>query len=76
MRPLANGVKIPEEISSQLARESGRLLGELGVRPDDRKWMRAHAQTLASLSGGPAFARGGILRHVWRWARKAVRAAR
>jgi len=35
----------------ELARESGRLLGELGVDPGDRDWIRAHAETIASLAG-------------------------
>ena len=32
-----------------LARERGRLLGELGVRPDDERWARAEADAIASL---------------------------
>lgn len=66
----------PEEVSGRLARESGRLLGELGVVPADRKWIRAHAETLASLSGGRALPRRGLLAQLWRWARRAAKAAR
>ncbi len=32
-----------------LARERGRLLGELGVSPDDVRWARAEADAIASL---------------------------
>jgi len=40
-----------EEALRNLARESGRALGELGVRPADGKWIREHAETVASLAG-------------------------
>jgi len=33
----------------QLAQERGRVLGELGVRPDDARWARVEAEMLASL---------------------------
>ncbi len=32
-----------------LARERGRLMGELGVRPGDDRWARAEADAIASL---------------------------
>jgi len=32
-----------------LARERGRLLGELGVSPEDARWARAEADAIASL---------------------------
>ena len=32
-----------------LARERGRLLGELGVTPEDVRWARADADAIASL---------------------------
>ena len=38
----------------RLAQERGRILGELGVRPEDARWTRAEADTLASLVT-PAF---------------------
>lgn len=34
----------------RLARERGRILGELGVGPDDAGWARAEADALASLT--------------------------
>jgi hypothetical protein len=67
---------MPEEVTRQLARESGRLLGELGVVPEDRRWIRAHAKTLESLAGDSVPPRLGLLGHFWRWARRAARAAR
>lgn len=33
----------------RLAQERGRVLGELGVRPEDARWARAEADALASL---------------------------
>lgn len=33
----------------RLAQERGRILGELGVRPDDERWARVEADALASL---------------------------
>lgn len=38
------------EVLRRLARESGRLLGELGVRPEDSAWIRQHAETIESLT--------------------------
>jgi hypothetical protein len=38
----------------RLAQERGRILGELGVRPQDARWARAEAETLSSLVT-PAF---------------------
>lgn len=57
----------------RLARESGRHLGELGVRPDDARWIRTHAETVASLAGGR---RASPLDYFWRIARRAARRAR
>ena len=60
----------PESLR-RLARETGRLLGELGVRPDDSRWIREHAETIASLTRP---ARGpGLLSYMRRLARSAVR---
>lgn len=58
-----------------LARESGRLLGELGLRPLDEKWIGQHAETLASLAspGSRPRPRRGLL---YRLARRAARTAR
>jgi len=63
------------EVLERLARESGRRLGELGVRPGDEFWIREHAAAIASLTEDvPSKGRlAGLLR---RWARRAVRAAR
>jgi len=39
-----------EDPIRRLARERGRLLGELGVTPADARWARQEAEVLASLS--------------------------
>jgi hypothetical protein len=57
----------------RLARETGALLGELGVRPDDARWIRTHAETVSSLAGRR---RTSPLDYFWRIARKAARKAR
>ena len=51
-----------------LARESGRMLAELGVRPCDEKWIREHARTIASLE--EARAPRGLTRLLRRLRRK------
>jgi hypothetical protein len=61
------------DVLRQLARESGRILGELGVRPEDREWIAAHAETIASLGGDRRRSRRGWL---YRLARRAARTAR
>ena len=33
----------------RLAQERGRILGELGLKPDDARWARMEGETLASL---------------------------
>ena len=33
----------------RLARERGRILGELGLRPEDARWARVEAEAIASL---------------------------
>ena len=38
------------ETLARLARESGKILGELGVLPGDDRWIREHAATIASLT--------------------------
>lgn len=68
-------MSVDVDVLRGLARESGRLLGELGVRPDDRDWIAAHAETIASLAGGrrrPARWRELL----YRAARRAARTAR
>jgi len=42
-------VKGEDDPLRRLAHERGRLLGELGVRPDDARWARAEADAIASL---------------------------
>jgi hypothetical protein len=37
------------EVLSRLARETGATLGDLGVQPEDERWIRLHAETLESL---------------------------
>lgn len=64
----------PGEDLVRLARESGRLLGELGVRSGDQRWIRAHAEAIASLTRRSR--RPGLLAYVRRLARKAARTAR
>ncbi len=66
-------MKVAREDLLRLARESGTILGELGVRPEDARWIRAHAETVASLVGGP---RTNPLAYVWRIARRAARRVR
>ncbi len=66
-------MNVDREELRRLARESGRHLGELGVRPDDARWIRAHAETVASLAGG---CRASPLDYIWRIARRAARKAR
>lgn len=63
----------PEDLL-RLARESGRLLGELGVRAGDDRWIREHAETIASLTRRSRGA--GFLAYLRRLARKAARKAR
>ena len=46
MSPAARGLADPLR---ELARERGRMLGELGVRPDDVAWARAEGDAIASL---------------------------
>ena len=38
-----------EDPLRRLARERGRTLGELGLRPEDARWARLEGETLASL---------------------------
>ena len=66
---------IPREALERLARESGALLAELGVRPSDRGWIGRHAGTLASLDRADP-PRRGLAVLLYRLARKAARTAR
>jgi hypothetical protein len=40
----------PADPLRALAEERGRMMGELGVRPDDVKWARLEANAIASLT--------------------------
>lgn len=62
-----------DEVLRRIARESGRHLGELGVRPDDEKWVRKHADTIASLR---VVGRPRPRNLFYRLARRAARIAR
>lgn len=65
---------VDPEALRRLARESGQLLGELGVRPEDSRWIREHAETIASLTRrtrGPGFV--SYLRGLARRAARKVR---
>jgi hypothetical protein len=68
-------MSLDREVLRLLARESGRLLGELGVRPGDHEWIRRHAETIGSLAT-PGKRRGPLARLYDRLARKAARIAR
>ena len=63
-----------EETLRILARESGRALADLGVRPEDEKWIREHADTIASLAGRRP--RRRLAGFFYRLARRAARTAR
>jgi hypothetical protein len=60
---------------SRLASETGAQLAEMGVRPSDRDWIRAHADTIASL-GVVARPVGFLRGWIYRFARRAARTAR
>ena len=40
----------PDDPLRRLARERGRTLGELGLRPSDAAWARSEADAIASLT--------------------------
>jgi hypothetical protein len=62
------------EVLRELARDSAERLTELGVRADDTRWIRTHAETIASLAGRGR--RGGLFAYLSRLARRAARTAR
>lgn len=66
------------EVLSRLATETGAALGDLGVRPEDERWIRLHAETLESLFRVDARRpRGaGWFGRLYRLARRAARTAR
>ena len=65
---------VSREILWRLGRETGRILGELGVRPEDHEWIRAQAEAIASLAGRKR--RRGLPNLLYRLARSAARTAR
>jgi hypothetical protein len=65
----------PDDPITRLAGERGRILGQLGVRPEDTRWIEREGQTVASLIE-PSRRRGVLLRLIHRLARKAARTAR
>ena len=84
-RAEASPTQAHEQVLSLLAAETGAALGDLGVRPEDERWIRHHAETLESLfrvdarrpRGAGAFGFGfGLLGRFYRLARKAARTAR
>ena len=66
---------IGREALARLARESGAMLAELGVRTSDRRWIARHAETLASLERADP-PRRGLSALLYRLARRAARTAR
>ncbi len=64
-----------QEALLQLARETGAWLGQLGVRPDDDRWIATHSETLESLFRADR-ARGSGRAWLYRLARRAARTAR
>ena len=58
----------------RLARESGAILAELGVCPGDERWIREHAETIASLTRRSR--RRGLFAYLRRLALRAARKAR
>jgi hypothetical protein len=63
----------PAEPLRRLARESGRMLGELGVGVDNEAWARKHADVLASLVTRTFPLRlPRILERLWRRLRRAT----
>jgi hypothetical protein len=67
-------VSADPEVLRRLARESGRQLGELGVRSEDLRWIREHAETIESLTRSARSP--GLLVYLRRLALRAARKAR
>jgi len=58
----------------RLAHERGRMLGELGVTPEDVRWAKAEADVLASLTVPQVSARLiGPVSRLWRRLRRLAR---
>ena len=75
--PVAGATEEPDPIV-RLARETGRLLAEVGVRPEDSRWVLSHAETVARLlvplRRRPRLA--ALAARLYRFARSAARTAR
>ncbi len=67
-------MRVSEEVLRQLGRETGRVLGQFGVRPEDDGWIRAEAEAIASLARERRGRR--IFDFLYRLARRAARTAR
>lgn len=58
----------------RLAQERGRILGELGLRPEDARWARLEAEAIASLVTPALQLRmPGVLGRLWRRLARAAR---
>lgn len=67
-------MKEPEDPLRRLALERGRLMGELGLLPQDVAWARAEADAIASLTRPRRQLR--VPAALWRLWRRLARAAR
>jgi hypothetical protein len=65
-----------EQVLSLLAAETGAALGDLGVRPEDERWIRLHAETLESLFRVDARRLRGAGRFGFGWLGRFYRLAR
>lgn len=63
------------DLLRRLGAERGRRLGEMGVLPEDEKWIQKEARTIASLFAAER-RRGAVSRFLYRLARRAARTAR
>ncbi|MDQ6893132.1 MAG: hypothetical protein M3167_10680 [Acidobacteriota bacterium] len=66
------------QVLSRLAAETGATMADLGVRPEDERWIYIHAEAIESLFRADARRPPGAgwLRWVYRLARRAARTAR
>ena len=64
----------PADPLRRLAQERGRILGELGLRPEDARWARLDADAIASLISPVLRLRlPGLLGRLWRRLARAAR---
>ena len=76
MKHSAPSEDLHREVLARLAAETGAALGDLGVRPEDERWIRSHADTLDSLFVARRPRGAGWGGFLYRLARKAARTAR